>query len=295
MSRHYEVSDDDQHQPLTWVQGRPLFATHIIVGLLVATMLATTILLALGSGGLLAALRFDSAAVLAGQPWRVLTYGLVNPPSLGFVVDMVLLVWFGREVEKFLGRRSFLRLYVFLYLIPPLLLTALGLWRPQMLSGQSGALALFVAFATLYPSATMLFNLLAGWVAVALVGIYTLVALANRDWPGLIALWSTTGYAFAYIRHAQGTLSFSLPKLPSLVGRAPDLRERPAVMPSVRPSPNRPVVAAAKPAPKDDMAEVDALLDKISRSGLQSLTPRELDRLAAAQARLARRLDRPAA
>jgi hypothetical protein len=41
------------------------------------------------------------------------------------------------------------------------------------------------------------------------------------------------------------------------------------------------------------MAEVDRLLDKISRSGLQSLTPPELERLSAAQARLARRLDRP--
>jgi membrane associated rhomboid family serine protease len=295
MSRHYEVSDDDQHQPLTWVQGRPLFATHIIVALLVATMLATTLLLAFGSQGFLAALRFDSVAVLSGQAWRVLTYGLVNPPGLGFVVDMVLLVMFGREVEKFLGRRSFLRLYVFLYLIPPLLLTALGVWRPQMLSGQSGALAIFVAFATLYPAATMLFNLLAGWIAAALVGIYTLVALAGRDWPGLIALWSTTGYAYAYIRHAQGNLSFSLPKLPSLAGRAPDTHERPVVTPSVRPKPNRPALAEAKPAPKDDMAEVDALLDKISRSGLQSLTPRELDRLSAAQSRLARRLDRPTA
>jgi membrane associated rhomboid family serine protease len=295
MSRHYEVSDDDQHQPLTWVQGRPLFATHIIVALLVATMLATTILLAAGAQDFLSALRFDSVAVLSGQAWRVLTYGLFNPPSLSFVVDMVLLVWFGREVEKFLGRRSFLRLYVFLYLIPPLLLTALGLWRPQMLSGQSGALAIFIAFATLYPAATMLFNLLAGWIAVALVGIYTLVALAGRDWPGLIALWSTTGYAYAYIRHAQGALTFSVPRLPSLVRRAPDLRPRPAEIPSVRPALNRQPPSPDKPAPKDDMAEVDVLLDKINRTGLQSLTPRELDRLSAAQSRLARRLDRPTA
>lgn len=293
MSRYYPVSDDDQHQPLTWVQGRPLYATHIIVAVLVATMLATTVLMATGAGDFLSALTFESVAVLSGEAWRVLTYGLVNPPSLGFVIDMVLLVWFGRETERFLGRRPFLRLYVFLYLIPPLLLTAFGLWRPQMLVGQTGALAVFVAFATIHPGATMLFNLLAGWVALALVGIYTLVALAARDWPGLIALWSTTGYAFAYIRHAQGRLSFSFPRIPSPFGRAPDLRERPATLPSIRPSPNRPPATAAKPAVRDEMAEVDALLDKISRSGLQSLTPRELERLEAAQTRLARRFDRP--
>lgn len=41
------------------------------------------------------------------------------------------------------------------------------------------------------------------------------------------------------------------------------------------------------------MVEVDALLDKISSTGLESLTPREHERLAAAQARLARRYEQP--
>jgi hypothetical protein len=294
MSRPYEVSDDD-HQPLTWVQGRPLYATHVIVGVLVVSMLATSLLLALGAQSTLAALAFDSAAVLSGQAWRALTYGFVNHPSLGFVIDMALLVWFGREVEKFLGRRSFLRLYLFLYLIPPLLLTAFGLLSPQLLAGQTGALAIFVAFATLTPGATLCFNLLAGWVAAILVAVYTLMALARHDWPSLVALWATTGYAFAFVRHAQGRLSFSLPRMPSLLGRAPETRARPDSPASARPAAPRISSSAPRPAGHGDMAEVDALLDKISRSGLDSLTPRERERLSAAQARLARRLDRPTA
>jgi membrane associated rhomboid family serine protease len=288
MNRHYEISDDD-HQPLTWVQGRPLYAAHVIVAALVATMLVTTVLLALGARAPLAALAFDSVAVFGGQVWRVLSYGLVNIPSIGFALEMVLLAKFGREVEHSLGRRSFLRLYAYLYFIPPLVLTLVGVWQPQSLSGQSGAFAIFVAFATLYPGAALLFNLLAGWVAFILVALFSLIALAGRDWPGLVALWSTTGFAYAYVRHAQGHFNLPSPRLPAL-RRAPaptpaDPREaRPASASRPRPA----------PSPSDDMPEVDALLDKINRSGLASLTPQERARLSAAQARLARRHDRPA-
>lgn len=293
MSRYYPVSDDDQHQPLTWVQGRPLYATHVIVALLALTIVACAVLRSIGAEAVLLAMPFDGAAVLSGQAWRVLTYGLLNFPSVAIAIDLLLLFWFGREVEKFLGRRSFLRLYVFIYLIPPLVLSLIGIWWPLSHAGQTGALAVFVAFATLYPAATVVLNVLASWAAAILVAVYTLVALSYRDWASLVALWSTSAYAFAFIRHHQGHLSFSLPRVPSPFGRAPEPRERPAIMPSIRPSPNRPAPAASRPAALDEMAEVDALLDKIGRTGLQSLTPRELERLAAAQARIARRLDRP--
>src|SRR5690606_6132437 len=100
------------HQPLTWVQGRPLYATHLILAVLVITLLVTTVGMAAGARGFLDTLVFNGAAVLAeGQLWRVFTYGFVNPPSLFFVIDLVLLAVFGREVEKHLGRKSFLRLY----------------------------------------------------------------------------------------------------------------------------------------------------------------------------------------
>lgn len=297
MSRPYEVSDDD-NPPLTWVQGRPLYATHLILAVLVATLLATSIAMALGARGFIETLVFDGAAVLSGQGWRVLTYGFVNPPSLSFVIDLALLAWFGREVEKDLGRKAFLRLYVFAYLVPPLLLAALSFWRPLNLAGHTGALAIFVAFATLYPAATLMFNLLASWVAGILVGIFTLVALAHHDWASLVALWSSVAYAFAFVRHFQGRLSFSLPRSP--VRR--NSRPAPATAPAgVRVGPPRTVSSATAPrgsssasssaSSSDDMAEVDALLDKIGRSGLESLTPREHERLAAAQARLARRYE----
>jgi membrane associated rhomboid family serine protease len=284
MSRFLPPTTDEDHQPVTWFRGHPVYAAHLIVAALSVSMVVTTLMLAFEGRALLAMLEFTSPEVLAGQLWRPFTYGLVNPPGLGFVIDMVMLVFFGREVEKYLGRRAFVRLYVALYLLTPVLLTILGLFGPRFLSGQTGSFAIFIAFAVLYPNVPMFFNVLAKWVAGILVAVYTLVALSGRDWSGLLALWATTGFAFAYIRHAQGHFNLPAPRLPA---RPP---ARPAA-PATRFAPAPPAAPrpTARGVPPPGPADIDALLDKISRDGIHSLTPAERAKLDEAQARLAKR------
>lgn len=271
MNRYASRSSDD-HQPITWLNGHPIYAAHYLVVGFVASMLVTTVLMAFKAGFLWNWLPFTSEGVLHGEVWRVATYGFVNPPGLWFVVDMFMIVWFGRELEKFFGRRIFLRFYVGLYLLTPLLYTLIGVWRPTNLAGETGAFALFIAFATLYPNAVMLFNILAKWVAIILVGIYTLMALSNRDLFGLISLWATTGFAYAFVRYEQGVLT--LPRLPRLNNpfrRKPQFR----VLPDLPPEKPR----GARVTTDASMAEIDALLDKIARSGLASLTADERAKL----------------
>src|SRR6185503_8908770 len=100
-------------------------------------------------------LQFSSIRVLGGEVWRALTYGLVNPPRLQFVIDMVLIVWFGRDVEKHVGRKVFLGLYGGMYLTTPIALTLVGLFTPMAFTGATGALAVFTAFACIYPNVTI--------------------------------------------------------------------------------------------------------------------------------------------
>ncbi len=273
--------DTEDNQPVTWIRGYPLYAAHIVVAVLTVSMLVTTLLMAAKAAGFQSWMAFTSEGVLRGEIWRFATYGLLNQPSLGFVIDMAMLIWFGREVERHLGRRPFLRLYVLLYLLTPFVLTLVGLWRPTVFAGQTGSLAIFVAFATLYPDALLLFNLLAKWVAIVLVGIFTLMALAANDVTRLLTLWATTGFAHAYIRHSQGRFAVPAIKLPT---RGPKLR----VLPDPKPSKSKPA-AAPKPARENSMAEIDALLDKIATSGIDSLTPKERAKLESARAALKRR------
>lgn len=267
-----EYSEDQR--PITYIAGQPIYAATLLIIIYVVSLFATTICMALGYGETFAYyLAFDSRLVLGGgQLWRFLTYGLWNVPSINFVIDMAMFVWFGREVERFFGRKIFLRFYVILYLLQPLVYTLLGLVRPTSLVGETGAFAFFLAFATLYPNAVLLFNILAKWMAIILVGIYTLMALSVRDVVGLVALWVTVGYSYGFVRHEQGALT--LPKIP-WPRRGPKLRVMPGPVPASRDG------GAAE--------EMDRLLDKIAKSGISSLTSAERARLEKAREALLKR------
>jgi membrane associated rhomboid family serine protease len=273
MSRYYASSDEENlHQPVTWWRGHPIFAAHFVVAAYVASMLATTLLDLLKVGVHFEWLVFTSGQVLHGQVWRLLTYGWVNPPSIPFVVDMLLIAWFGREVERHFGRRLFLILFGSNYLLTPVVLTLIGLVTPMAYFGVTGALALFVAFATIHPSAPVFFNLIAKWAAIILVAILSLIALDRRDWTALVSLWTTVGFAFAFVRNQQGLLQLPALRLPR---RQPKLRVLPD-LPAKSPSQG----GVARPeVPDASMAEIDALLDKIARTGLSSLTPTERAKL----------------
>lgn len=267
----FKVNDpdySDNHQPIRWIGTHPIYLAHYVAFVFGVSMVVTAILIALGFQGMLASLDFQSMEVFRGQLWRVLTYGLVNPPSLWFVLELLMIVWFGREVEKFFGRRQFLALYAGLYLIAPAVHILAGMRRPTAFAGEAGGFGLFIAFAVLSPNAVMFFNVLAKWVAVVFLGIYSLQYLAAHDWLGLVDLAGASGFAFLFVRYQQGRIvlpSFSRPR--RRVQAPVDLR---------------PKVSSA-------MAEADALLDKVARSGLSSLTAKERARLDAAREELKKR------
>jgi hypothetical protein len=252
----------------------------VLAAALVAAMLATTVALFAGAGPALRVLGFSSAPVLSGELWRIISYGLVNPPSLSFALEVVMLVWFGREVEKTMGRAPFLQLAAGVYLVKPLLFTAAGPWFATSFTGATLSFPLFIAFATLFPGVPLLFNILAKWAALALVGIYALMALAERRWDQLADLAAGCGFAHVFVRFARE--GFSLPRF-----RWPRRSQQASARPPARIAP-RPAPVPA-PATRAGMAEVDALLDKIAQHGIHSLTREERARLEAARTDLLRR------
>lgn len=272
----------EEHQPVTYWGGHAIHACHLIVIVYCVLMILTAVL---GSAidPVLDVLTFRSAQVLKGQAWRIVTYGLFNEPSLRFALDMLMLAWFGRELERHFGRRIFLWLYAGIYLVPSLIFTLVGFSRPTLLVGEPGALALFVAFATQFPGMPVFFSLLAKWAALILVGIFALMAVAARSWTELILLATTCGYAHGFIRYQQGELT-----LPSV-----RLWKR---TPSIRLLPDEPAGGAVRrpgtARPTSSLTELDALLDKIGRSGISSLTDAERARLEAARRDLMRRGNR---
>jgi membrane associated rhomboid family serine protease len=266
-----------EYQPRGYIGGYPIYTAYLIVAIYTVSMIVSAIMSFAASSMWYAPLIFDSSRVLGGEVWRVLTYGLVNKPSFFFVFDMYMLAVFGREIERYFGHKVFLRLWVYLYLLTPLLFTLIGLRMPLRLAGETGSFAMFVAFATLYPNAMMMFNILAKWAAIVLVALCALIDLSNQDTVDLISLLATTGFAFAYIRGAQGRLSLPSLRLPT---RKPKLR--------VLPDPDPRLTSGNL----ETVAEMDELLDKIAKSGLSSLSAKELAQLDAARANMLKRSGR---
>jgi membrane associated rhomboid family serine protease len=246
----------------------PVDVTTMLVGLHVAMAVLGAVLVAIGAGSVLGWLQFDSAEIWYGaQVWRIFTYAFVHAPSalLWFAIEMYLLFVFGREVERFIGRRSYIVLYLILLITPAVLLTMWGVWQRSVLVGsQALHFGIFVAFATIYPRAELFLRIMAKWVALILAAIYTLQLLAYHAWSDLVVVWTSIGAAFLFIEWS---------------GAGPELAWWDALKTRFAPKPKFRVVPKmrpTRPADADDVyASIDPILDKISKFGMGSLTASE--------------------
>jgi membrane associated rhomboid family serine protease len=273
----FGVTTSDDYRPVAWMGRYPVDVTTMLVGVHVVCAILTALVFTVDrTGGMLNYLTFDSAKIWSGaQVWRLITYAFIHPPTgsalLWFAIEMYLLFVFGREVERFIGQRAYIALYLVLLLLPVVVLTLWGLWTRTAIAS-SGAInfAVFVAFATIYPNVEFFLRIKAKWVALILAAIGTLSALAAHDWQTLVVLWTSIGAAFLFIE---------------LRGAGPELAWLSNLKDRFGPKPKFHVVPKPRPrrvAESDDVyASIDPILDKISKFGIGSLTAnerRQLDR-----------------
>lgn len=259
-------NDNDDFHPVEF-GGKAVYAATIIALIYAASMVVCTLVIAFGGNELLKQyLTFSSSDIFRnGRLWTMVTYALYNPPSLWTVWDIYILWFFGRELEKFYGRRIYLQLYLSIFILTPILFLAIGYFTPMSIAGVTGSFAIFVAFATRFPSFPMIFGIAAWHMAIVYVAVGTLMCIAGHLWSLLISLWATVLYAYFFIRYQNG--DFQIPSL-SLFRRKPKFR----VVPKPKPTENTLMPAREVNEPTD---EVDTLLDKIAKTGLASLTDAE--------------------
>lgn len=231
----------------------------------------------------------DASEVRSGQIWRLITWPFANSPSFWTVITIAIFWYFGRELEGLLGRNRFAWFLGILTVAPAIVATALDLNVAGLDYLQLGV---FVVFIAEHPTARFFFNI-PGWVIGAvIVGLQVLQLVGTRNGAGLVflmVLLATAGFAARSFG-----LATQLPWIPKVPlpgsgvqrsssgrrrrggsGSATRVRSRNTVVegpwraPATGPSPD---AAAAQ-------AELDGLLDKISASGLDSLSSDEKRRL----------------
>jgi hypothetical protein len=274
-SRMFGVTTSDDYRPVTWMGRYPVRVTSIIAALYVLGMFATVI--AMSARWDITPFAFQSRSFLHGWIWQPFTCTLIQTASFFFLFNVIFFYWAGTEVEKHLGIRRYLQLFGLLLLVPPIVLIAWGsrgaAW--SYLGSYEISIGMFIAFATLYPNVELFGWVTLKWLAFAGLVLASMQYLPNHEWGYLSVLWVMCLTAFLYIRFVQGRALINLD-----LERFRLFRRRPKLTIVHKPSARRVV------EPDDVYASVDPILDKISKSGIGSLTVSERRQLDRARARL---------
>jgi membrane associated rhomboid family serine protease len=236
------------------------------------------------------ALQLEPEAVLHGQVWRLLTYAFLHAGIWHILFNMLFLWWFGHEMEELYGTREFTTFYLVSAVLGGVayVLWSWALHNPAPCVGASGAVtAVMVLYAFHYPRRVIYL----WWFLPIPIWLFVGFQVAQDAFIFTSGVHTTTAvtvhlagaaFGFGYYKGNwrlaplwQALTRFRLPQ------RQPRLR----VYEEEAPTPRRPrpapaaaptgVTASPPPADEHLEAQVDAVLEKVARSGRDSLTESE--------------------
>ncbi len=222
----------------------------------------------------LLALRPDYVLV---RPWTLVTYMFVHAGFLHILFNMIALFFFGPPVEERLGSSEFLKFYLICGLGGAALSLLLRVFTgPTVIVGASGAIyGVMLAYALFWPDAPIyiwgILPVKAKWLLLAFV-IFDMAGALGYGSGGVayFAHLGGLGAGFIYLKAAGLGLA--------LTTRARKLfRPKLTVIPGSAATPPKPGRRARAAAAEQEriLDDLDRILDKISRSGMASLTPDE--------------------
>lgn len=219
-----------------------------------------------------------------GELWRVVTWPLVNPPNNIWVVLTLAFFWFvGHQVEDRIGRRRFTILLLAMTALPAALVTVMKFDDGYGAYGLSIlGIALLCVFALDNPGAMFFFGIPAWVLAAVYVGIDVLRYLGDGAYEALVLEIAVIVIALGGAR--QFGMLDEIAFIPRVGGGRPAGASSRAPQRSRSKKGNGDVVAGpwTAPAPTHsplEELELNQLLDKISASGMDSLSKQEKARL----------------
>ena len=198
-----------------------------------------------------------SKALRSGHIWQLITYSFLHADFFHILFNMLVLFWFGREMEALLGRRSFLGLYLVGAFVAGLAhsLAYVGATEPRPVVGASGAVfAVLVLFACYFPNRYVLvfffLPMKIKYLVALLIGANLMMAWAGGSDIAVLAHLGGAAYGFIYYRYR-----YAIESLPSMLTR----RSK----------------SLAQAWRAREMTKLRKLSEKATRGGLDSLTPKE--------------------
>ncbi|MBL7859034.1 MAG: rhomboid family intramembrane serine protease [Cyclobacteriaceae bacterium] len=228
------------------------------------------------------------------KPWTIITYAFLHDMSGIFHIlfNMLFLYWFGKLFVEYLGSDKLIAVYVLgglaggiayllVYNLVPFYIERIP--GGGMIGASAAVYAIVVAVATLLPDYTF-FLLFLGPVRIKYIAAFYIVlsflGSVGSNAGGNIAHLGGALIGFVYTKQLQagvnwgGWITLTIEWFKDL------FRSKPKVKVTYRSSESVPPKKAATPSgPKTSQAEIDAILDKISDRGYESLSKEEKEKL----------------
>ncbi len=233
------------------------------------------------------------------KPWTLFTYFFMHEEIFHILYNMLFLYWFGRLIDEYLGNRRLIGLYIMGGLAGGVLYLAMYSLVPyfhdhadtaRMLGASAAAFSVAVGAATLLPNYTFHLFLIGAVRIKYIVLFFIILSFAQSAGPnagGNLAHLGGALMGFCYVKLLQNGTDLGRPIYWIADGWSNLLKPKPPVKVSYRQRSSASTQAgsylattgAATAVSTPDQDEVDMILDKISRSGYESLTREEKQKL----------------
>lgn len=224
------------------------------------------------------------------KPWTLLTYFFTHEGIIHILFNMLFLYWFGKLIVEYMGSNKLFALYflgglvggifyILIYNILPIFQDRV--MSSMMLGASAGVFAVVVGAATLIPNYTF-FLLLLGPVRIKYIAIFyvflSFVETVGNNAGGELAHLGGAFVGFLYVRQIQKGNDLGT----WIISSRDFVKSFFVTNPKIKVSYKRPGGSSRRTSSRTASVaqdEIDAILDKISDSGYDSLTKEEKEKL----------------
>ena len=232
---------------------------------------------------------YASPSNFISQPWGIITYMFLHSGFFHVLFNMLWLYWLGMLLHEYLGNIRVYQvyflggifgglLYMFAYNVFPVFSSDLN--TSFALGASAGVLAIVAATATLLPTYTVMlfgvFSVQLRYIAIFSV-LIDLLNIPSSNAGGRIAHLggALTGFLFIKYLYTNNTFTNAIHSVSSFFKKI--FKQKPTL--TVHHKSDFRIKQQPENTSKPNQADVDAILEKISKSGYESLTAKEKELL----------------